>query len=193
MFTLANLDRPTLLYLLDAAASFDIASQLSDRPIIEAILFIRDDLSQEDGARRAARKLYNRIKGWGSLESILFGLQSPFSEAVTMIKEISMEENSFGIWLENMTSNKDILDTLSDNAQTAQLLRHPPRMSYSNEITSRHDFITFLRAYIGVAAVVAIYAWSDSVPVDSCRERTLGVLRLWQNIDGYREVCIILV
>ena len=53
---------------------------------------------------------------------------------------------------------------------------------------SHGDFLGFVKAYIGVASVLAVYAWSDSLPNDHCRERTLGVLRSWQDIPGYREV-----
>ena len=46
----------------------------------------------------------------------------------------------------------------------------------------------FLRAFIGVSCVLAVYAWADSLPDEFCRERSLAILRLWQGVDGYREV-----
>ena len=53
---------------------------------------------------------------------------------------------------------------------------------------SHDEFISFLRAFIGIGSVLAVYAWSDSLPNDRCRERVLGVVRLWQGVRGYREV-----
>ena len=64
MYTEPNLDRPTLLYLLDAAASLDVSRQLNNEQTLNAIVHIRDNPTQEEGARRAAARLYNRIKGW---------------------------------------------------------------------------------------------------------------------------------
>lgn len=50
------------------------------------------------------------------------------------------------------------------------------------------EFIAFVRAYIGVGCVVGVFAWADSCPESACRERALGIIRLWQNVEGYREV-----
>jgi hypothetical protein len=53
------------------------------------------------------------------------------------------------------------------------------------------DFIAFVRACVGVATVLGVLAWADSVGNDDCRERTLAVIHLWQSVDGYREVSIL--
>jgi hypothetical protein len=50
------------------------------------------------------------------------------------------------------------------------------------------EFINFVRACIGVASILGVLAWADSVGNDDCRERTLAVVQLWQGIEGYREV-----
>lgn len=188
MYTLPNLDRPTILYLLDAAASLDVSRQLNHHQTLEALIHIRDNSSYDDGTRRAASRLYNRIKGWEVLEDSLLNTQSPFDAAAQLVKEIAAEENSFGIWLENMISNSDILDRLLETPPSQPLL-YPPVMWQGSQVVSHDDFIAFLRAAVGIASVVAVYAWADSVPVEGCRERTLAVLRLWQNVNGYREVC----
>ena len=192
MYIEANLDRPTLLYLLDAAANPDVSRQLNNQQTLDAIIRIRNNASLNDGARRAAARLYSRIKGWEVLEDSLLNTQAAFGTASQLIKEMTVEESSFGIWLESMISNSDILDRLRENAP-AQRIPIPPAMWQSMQSVSHDEFIAFLRAAVGVAAVVAVYAWSDSVPVEGCRERTLAVLRLWQNVNGYREVsCLVL-
>ncbi|EJD01547.1 uncharacterized protein FOMMEDRAFT_90409 [Fomitiporia mediterranea MF3/22] len=187
MYTEPNLDRPTLLYLLDAAANLDVSRRLNDEQTLNAILHIRDNPSQEEGARRAANRLFNRIKGWEVLEDSLLNTQAAFGVAAHLIREIAAEENSFGIWLENMTSNHEVLDRLQETPPT-QAISHPPVMWQDVQTVSHDDFIAFIRAAVGVAAAVAVYAWADSVPVEVCRERTLAVLRLWQNVHGYREI-----
>lgn len=188
MYTVANLDRPTLLYLLDAAASLDVSRQLNNQCTLEAITSIRDNSTYDNGARRAASRLYDRVKGWEVLEDSFLNTQSPFGAAAALVKEVAAEENSFGIWLENMISNSEVLDRLLENPPPAHHLLHPPTIWQNSDMASHDDFIAFLRAVVGVAAVVAVYAWSDSVPVEGCRERTLAVLRLWQTVDGYKEV-----
>ncbi|KAF4601365.1 hypothetical protein EYR38_006018 [Pleurotus pulmonarius] len=53
---------------------------------------------------------------------------------------------------------------------------------------SHAEFIALTRAYIGVGCVVGVFAWADSCPESVCRERALGIIRLWQNVEGYREI-----
>ncbi|KAL5530102.1 hypothetical protein ACEPAF_6359 [Sanghuangporus sanghuang] len=187
MYIEPNLDRPTLLYLLDASANPDVSRQLNNEQTLGAIVHIRDNPSQGDGARRAASRLYNRIKGWEILEDSLLNTQSSFASASLLVKEITAEENSFGIWLESMMMNNEIVERLSETPLTHSF-SHPPVMWRGTQVTSHDEFIAFLRAAVGVAAVVAVYAWADSVPVEKCRERTLAILRLWQNVTGYREI-----
>ncbi|KAF8267433.1 hypothetical protein EI94DRAFT_1801673 [Lactarius quietus] len=45
-----------------------------------------------------------------------------------------------------------------------------------------------LRAWVGVACVLAAYAWADSVPNELCRSRAFGIMRVWQSAPHYREV-----
>lgn len=188
MYTVPNLDRPTLLYLVDAAASLDVSRQLNNEQTLQAILTIRDNPACDQGARRAAGRLCQRIKGWEVLEDSLSNTQASFTKAAAHIRDIAMDESSFGIWLENMMLNRDILDRLLETLLPDHPLPHPPSFLSSNEICSHDDFIAFLRAFIGVATVIAVYAWSDSIPIDDCRERALSVIRLWQNVEGYRQV-----
>ncbi|KAH9955114.1 hypothetical protein BGW80DRAFT_1476506 [Lactifluus volemus] len=45
-----------------------------------------------------------------------------------------------------------------------------------------------LRAWVGVACVLAAYAWADSVPNELCRSRAFGIMRVWQGVPHYREI-----
>jgi hypothetical protein len=87
-----------------------------------------------------------------------------------------------------MITNASLVDRLSENrVPPLPSTSLPPLWSGATSV-SHDDFIAFCRAFIGVAATIAVYAWSDSVPVEICRERTLAILRFWQNVDGYRDV-----
>jgi hypothetical protein len=140
--------------------------------------------------KSAARKLATRLPQWQILEDALSDTQADFYAAAGLMKDISSSEQSFGIWLESMIMHPDLLTKLGENPVLPIAHSRPPVLMGSSLSTVSHDeFVVFVRAYIGVASVLAVYAWADSLPNDRCRERTLSVLRLWQSVDGYREVC----
>jgi hypothetical protein len=139
--------------------------------------------------KAAARKLAARIQQWQILEDALSNTQADFHAAADFMKDIGTSEQSFGIWLECMTTHQDLVTKLAENPVLPIAHSRPPALLGNGSSAVSHDeFIAFVRAYIGVASVLAVYAWADSLPNDRCRERTLGVLRLWQGVDGYREV-----
>lgn len=140
--------------------------------------------------KAAAHKLATRIQQWQILEDALSNTQADFHAAAEFMKDIGTSEQAFGIWLECMTTHPDLVTKLAENPVLPIAHSGPPALLGEGSSAVSHDeFIAFVRAYIGVASVLAVYAWADSLPNDRCRERTLGVLRLWQGVDGYREVC----
>jgi len=181
------MDESTLSRLLDAAANFDIARHLNMEWFLDILHSIQEDRTFSSEAQTLARRLCDRIRSWQVLEDALSNTQADFHTAFDMIKDICREENSFGIWMESMTTHPDILMNLAENPVLPNSQCPHPLLHFSSTV-SHDDFITFLRAHIGVSCVLAVYAWSDSLPNARCRERTLGILRLWQGVDGYREV-----
>lgn len=191
LFAEQNLDKSTLLYLLDATANLDIARHLKLAGVPDTLSRIIDSLTNNADTKRVARRLQGRLAGWEVFEDALSNTLAPFGSAVSMMKDIALEEMSFGIWLSTMLSHGDMLDRLTENAPAPHLLPQLPSLwSVANQKCTHGEFIAFVRAVIGVSSVVAVYAWSDSVPVESCRERSLTILRFWQGVDGYREVCV---
>lgn len=188
LYCLKNLDRPTLLYLLDASANLDVSRQLNNPEIIESIEQIRDSHRYDDDTKRAADRLFRRVKGWEVLEDSLSNTQSQFHDATSLLRDVAVDECSFGIFLETMLSHPEVLERLAENPASSTPAPHPPVIWGSSDLHSHDEFIAFVRAFIGVASVVAVYAWADSVPIEDCRERALAILRLWQTVDGYREV-----
>jgi len=135
-----------------------------------------------------ATKLLDRIQGWHALSDALSNSDGDFAAAAALLKDIGTHELAFGIWLESMIAHPDIFEQI--NHETAAPLPHPPSLLQDPPAPTNHqDFLAFVKAYVSVALCIAVYAWSDSLPNARCRERVLGILRLWQTIDGYREVC----
>lgn len=189
IFEAADLDDLTLLRLLDASTNASIARHLSAPWFLNMLNTIKTAPAADRETKAAARKLGVRIQQWQILEDALSNTQADFHAAAGFMKDIGTSEQTFGIWLECMTTHQDLVTKLAENPVLPIAHSRPPALlGNGSSVVSHDEFIAFVRAYIGVASVLAVYAWADSLPNDRCRERTLGVLRLWQGVDGYREV-----
>ncbi|KAI0638542.1 hypothetical protein C8Q77DRAFT_1154166 [Trametes polyzona] len=189
VFDLSTIDdETTLLKLLYAAANVDVAKRL-DAPWFRDMLEpLASDLNTDREARVAAKRLIARTRGWSTLQDAFSNTQGDFVAAAGLLKDIGTEEQSFGVWLESMVAHSEVSSALAENPVLSvplpRLLGHKPL----HTPPSQDEFIAFVRAFIGVACVLAVYAWSDSLPDERCRARTLAILRLWQEVDGYREI-----
>ena len=174
--------------MLYAAANVDVAKRLDTDWFHDLIRSISADPNNERELRTAARQLSSRIRGWTTLYDALSNTQGDFTAAAGMMKDLGTEEESFGIWLESMVANEGAVDNLADNPVVSvtlpHLLSHRPVVA----APTQDEFVAFVRAFVGIACVLAVYAWSDSLPDKPCRKRILGILRVWQSVDGYREV-----
>ena len=156
---------------------------------METLHELEKGLTVDKATRQLARQLLDRLEGVSIFEDAISNTQGDFARAAAVLKDIGSSEQSFGIWLASMVTHHDLVDKLAENPILSVPLQHPPLLFKQNAIVVSHDeFVAFLRALIGVSCVLAIYAWADSLPEPLCRERTLGILRLWQDVDGYREV-----
>ncbi|KAI0677202.1 hypothetical protein C8Q78DRAFT_74512 [Trametes maxima] len=189
VFDLTTLaDETTLLRLLYAVANVDVAKRLNTQWFLELLVSISTDLSTEREIRFVAERLMKCLRGWCVLEDAFSNVQGDFAVAADMLKDIGLEEQSFGIWLESMVAHPNIVSSLAENpVLPIPLPRLLPHRA-SNAPPSQDEFVASVRAYVGVACVLAVYAWSDSLPDERCRARVLGILRLWQDVDGYREI-----
>jgi hypothetical protein len=188
IFDATTLDDVTLYRLLDAAANTDVARHLNVEWFLGLLHSIQYALGSDRETQLAASRLTARVQGWHVLEDALSNTQADFNQAVSMMKDIGDEEQSFGIWLEAMISNPDLIAKLAENPVLPMSQTHPSLLLGSPLITVSHDeFISFVRAFIGVCSVIAVYAWADSLPNKACRERSFAILRLWQTVSGYQE------
>lgn len=191
MFAKNTLDRLTLLDLLDACANIDVAKHVGSLPgVMRALQTIRDGRGSGPEAKQPAKQILDLVHGWAAFEDTLTNKQSKFAEAMAMLEHVTVDELTFGTWLLTMVTNQALVQQLSDNPITENSLPHLPSMRSTSSVSSRDNFIAFVRALIGVASVVAVYAWSDSVPLFGTRAKALSLLRLWQTVDGYKEVCV---
>ena len=186
-----TLDEGTLEFLLEAVSNPDIARKLNEPAFKEMVNSVAIYAGQEKRVRTLAQQLLDRIDGVTILEDALSNTQGDFVRAVSTLRDITRQEMSFGILLASLVTHPDLVDKLAENPTMSATLRGlPALLSDPNNSMSHDDFIAFLRAFIGVSCVLVVYAWADSVPDEGCRERALGILRLWQGVDGYREVSV---
>lgn len=189
VFDAHSLDEDTLERLLDSAANADIAKAFNAPWFLELLAFVTRSSSNGQDIRQLARQLLSRLESMPVIEDVLLNTAGSFSTAVLTIKDITSQERSFGTWLASMITHPDLLDKLDENPPLSVPSPYPlPLFKDSKTMVSHEEFITFLRAVIGVSSVLAVYAWADSLPHQNCRERALGIIRLWQDVDGYREV-----
>ncbi|KAG5648761.1 hypothetical protein DXG03_000109 [Asterophora parasitica] len=189
IFAAEDLDEETLVCLLDAATDVDVARHMNTLEFLGTLRQLQENSRTHDLSQLAARRLSSRIRDWQCFEDALSNTRGDFDQSWTMLKEVGTEEQSMGIWLESMILHEDIVTKLAENPVLAPLQSHSP-LHFRNKmnIPSHDAFVTLVRAFAGVASVLAVFAWADSLGNDICREQTLAVLHLWQGVDGYREV-----
>ncbi|KAF8827157.1 hypothetical protein HHX47_DHR5000612 [Lentinula edodes] len=195
-----SLDEDTLLHLLDASANADIARYLHTDYFLDVLADFQNsaiNVTQTRTSKQAAERLAKRIQAWEVFEDALSNTQADFAAATAFLRDIGTGEQSLGIWLASMTGHIDLVTKLAENPIVPNSSGVYPKLFVRNGMIgsmsvgaaiSHDEFIAFVRAFIGVSGVLAVWAWSDSLGNDVCRERTLGVLRLWQSTDGYREI-----
>ncbi|KAF8897862.1 hypothetical protein BD779DRAFT_1667776 [Infundibulicybe gibba] len=182
------LEHTTILRLLEATSNVDIAQYFNNETFFTMLRDIQQSTSSDGGTQLAARRLEDRIYGWKVFEEALSNPTGDFRGAAIFLKQIGSEEQSFGVWLESMIIHEGIYTKLSTTPTMSTFKSPILLLRESQDVVSHDDFISFVRAYIGVASVLAVWAWTDSLGNDECRERALAILRLWQGVDGYRDI-----
>ncbi|KII95268.1 hypothetical protein PLICRDRAFT_48230 [Plicaturopsis crispa FD-325 SS-3] len=191
IFDATNIDELTALRLLDATTNAEMARSLNDPWFLDMLDSITKDHSVEQGIKTAVQNVADRIRNWHIFEDALSNTQGDFDGSADLLKEIGTDGQFFGIWLESMTTHGDLVEKLAENAVVPTPQALPPVLFASTSHTaalSHDEFIRFVRAYIGTSSVLAVLAYADAISDDVCRERCLGVIRLWQETQGYREI-----
>ncbi|KAG1766224.1 hypothetical protein EV702DRAFT_1050759 [Suillus placidus] len=190
IFDPSTLDEDALFTLLDASTNPDIWRLLKASWFLNVLRAVLALPTVTPEMKKACRRLSDQVGSWTVFEQALSGVSdADYTRAALFLTDIGKEEKSVGIWLSCITTHEDLLAKIRD-APTYEGVYPLDLMSGLNpsEEITHSEFMAFVRAYVGVASVLAVYAWSDSLPNLHCRERTLGVLRLWQEIPGYRAI-----
>ncbi|KAJ7368801.1 hypothetical protein DFH08DRAFT_947693 [Mycena albidolilacea] len=190
VFDAQTMDESTLLRLLDAVSNADIARYFSGSWFLAELDKLQASPTVEKYAKAVARRLSVRIYRWEAFENALSNPDGDAHEAAQMLHDVGREEQSTGIWLETMLNHPNLVAKLAANPAPADPRTHLPHL-FRRDLpagVTHGDLIAFIRAFIGVASVLAVWAWTDSLGNDECRAQTLAIVRLWQNVDGYREI-----
>ncbi|KAH0587983.1 hypothetical protein H2248_006727 [Termitomyces sp. 'cryptogamus'] len=188
-FTAQHVDEETLLCLLQAASNVDIARHMNTETFLLTLRQVQESQKAEAPTQKAARRLADRIAEWQFFEDSLTNTQGDFNQCWNMLQDIGTEESSMAIWLETMITHDDIVAKMAKIPVKTSLSSHFPLYFRSKiNLTSHDAFIALVRTLIGVASVLAVWAWTDSVGNDKSREQVSAVIHLWQGVDGYREI-----
>jgi hypothetical protein len=192
IFNEQTLDETTVLCLAEAAASCEISRYFLDDPsFMQSLENLVTSVKSPKIVQKALRKLINRIYGWRTFEDALENPEGDFVVSSAFLKDISLDEFALGCWLECMISREELTNKLATNPVPSDP-RPPLKSLFQGNMASvsHEEFIMFVRAFLGVSTVLSMLAWSDSLGNDSCCERTLNILVVWQSVNGYREVRI---
>ena len=159
------MDEDTLDHLLVAAANPDIAKEFTAANLPKELEAVANRPGVDPYVKRAAQRVIDRLHGWDVLSAAIQAPHLSFVPAKEVLRDLGGDEASFGVALHAFVTHPDLAVTI---AQAEGLVE--------------------LRAWVGVACVLAAYAWADSVPNELCRSRAFGIMRVWQSIPHYREV-----
>ncbi|KAI9432473.1 hypothetical protein H4582DRAFT_1883882 [Lactarius indigo] len=165
IFDASSMEEDTLMHLLVAAANPDIAKTLTAADLPKELEALGRAPGLDPYMKRAAQRLIDRLRGWDELLAAIWEPNASFASARAVLRDLGGDEPSFGVALHAFVTHPDLVARISEAEELVEL-----------------------RAWVGVACVLAAYAWADSVPNELCRSRAFGVMRVWQGAPHYREV-----
>ncbi|KAH9023082.1 hypothetical protein EDB85DRAFT_2184855, partial [Lactarius pseudohatsudake] len=165
IFDASTMEEDTLVHLLVAAANPDIAKTLTAADLPKELEVLGCSPGLDPYVKRATQRLIDRLRGWDELLAAIWEPNAPFAPVRAVLRDLGGDEPSFGVALHAFVTHPDLVARISEAEELVEL-----------------------RAWVGVACVLAAYAWADSVPNELCRSRAFGVMRVWQGAPHYREV-----
>lgn len=181
------LDKHILERLHDAAANPIIARALGSTSVLDTLQSFCNALAHSRLAKQAAVALQQRVLGWERFEK---SLSSPVPDLVNLalwIKELACEDMSFGVFLLSILENEPLFLKFN-RLPVLKPPASPTALWNSTSLASFSEFVAFLRAFMGLAHMMVVMCWADNVADRLNAERIFAMLRLWQEVEGYREV-----
>ena len=81
-----------------------------------------------------------------------------FIPAREVLHNLGSDESSFGVALHAFITHPDLAVTVAEAEGLVKLC-----------------------TWVGIACLLAAYAWADSVPNELCHSRAFGIMHVWQN------------
>ncbi|KAF9442545.1 hypothetical protein P691DRAFT_789311 [Macrolepiota fuliginosa MF-IS2] len=194
IFTTTTLaESPTLTCLTNASSNALIARHFYTKTNLLSSIeeALANSRTGENTLLPSLNLLKSRILGWKTFEDALSNTQANFASAAQLVYDVGQDEQALGNWLASMIMHDDIVAKVSENPILPDSAKPPPVLFGDGDAdgpVGHDEFVAFVRACVGVASVLGVLAWADSVGNDDCRERALAVIHLWQGIEGYREI-----
>jgi hypothetical protein len=111
----------------------------------------------------------------------------PWGPSLKWIKEITADETSFALFLiaiKLQAPFSRVLETVV-RPDTQVLVFWPHQEDREASLEERR---AFLRAVVGIGMVLPVFCWTNSEGMHGVLKKTLALFRVWQLVDGYREV-----
>ncbi|KAL1740094.1 hypothetical protein HDZ31DRAFT_18973, partial [Schizophyllum fasciatum] len=186
-----SLGEATLNDILDACANVVVARHLCRANFLAVVRAISSKKSVTHHVRSLASRIVARLEGWRAFETALKeaeASESDYIAATRFLADIGTGEASLGIWLLCMLQHPDLIARLARRSTLATPTSPPLCLRRRDRVISSDEFTAFVKAFLGISAVVGVACWADCLANDTCFERALAVLHLWQQAHGYSEI-----
>ena len=135
------MDNDTLDHLLVAAANPDIAKEFTTANLSKELEAIASRPGVVPYVKRAAQRVIDCLHSREVLSAVIRAPDSSFIPAREAPRDLGSDESSFGVALHAFVTHPDLATTVAEL-----------------------EGLVELRAWVGIACLLAAYAWADSVP-----------------------------
>jgi len=172
--------------LYDAAAHPLVAEALNSQAVLTCIQNFKDGHGTNHAVRAAVTGLQDRIKGWDKFNKLISGQSTDATGLPQWLRDITSDDMTCGVFVYWIVQ-EDVLSQIQESSA-----RSPSgHIWLSNSLPSCADFFGLLRAVVGVSLTLVVFCWAEDVSKGSCSEQIVSLIRLWQEVEGYREVFIV--
>ena len=134
VFDTSNMDKDVLQRIHECVANIEIVRALQQQaPFMDLLSSIAKNGGISQERRILARKIIERMDGVLIFEDAISNTQGDYAKSARTLSEICTSEYSFGIWLQSMITNEDLLDRLAEYPPLAIPLQSVPLFFTSNK------------------------------------------------------------
>jgi hypothetical protein len=164
-----------------------IAQQLRDQGALPLLDRLIHEHPRGRKLREVAQALADRITGWQELVEAMDDPAVPWGPSLKWIREITTDETSFALFLIALRLQEPFSRILKSGVRPeTQLLAFWPHKE--GREASLEERRAFLKALVGIGMILPVFCWTNSEGMHDVLKKTLALFRVWQLVDGYREV-----